>query len=637
MSVRVDAPGGGSAPGLADALVAANVPCLLMVLVQLTGDRRWMQPPFTPTRARGMDDHDTGGLDESLRAEVRAAVADAVAAHRAGRPAALPSPRGEVLLAMLRVFTGEDVGDEYEPMMAETLGIAPVPAVAPVAEVPAGFDALVIGAGIGGLLALRTLRSMGVPALALERNADVGGTWWENRYPGAGVDTPSHLYSFSFRPHAWSTHFGRRDEVFSYVSGLADDEGLRDSVRCGVEVESATWDDVASRWSVVTRAVDGTRETLSAVVLISAVGQLNRPVIPPLPGVEEFDGPLVHSARWPDDLDVTGRRVAVVGSGASAMQIVPAIAGRAESVTVFQRSPQWIAPNAQYFAPIGPERSRVLDEVPFYAAWYRARLAWTFNDKVHASLAVDPDWPHPERSVNAANDAHRRFFTAYLESELDGRPDLVAKAQPDYPPFGKRMLLDNGWFAALRRDSVELVTDAVAEVGPGSVRTAGGEERDADVVVMATGFAAHEFLAGVSVRGRDGADLAATWGPDDAWAHLGVTVPGFPNLFLLSGPNTALGHGGSQITIIELQMRYVARLLAGMVDRGVATLEVRDEVAQDYREEVDAAHERMIWTHRGMTNWYRNAAGRVVNTLPWRIVDYRARLESSGPEDFTAR
>ncbi len=621
-------------PDLRTALAEANVPCLLMVLVQLTGDRRWLAPPYAPTRARGMDDHDSGGVPEAVQAEIREAAADAVRAHLAGRRVAVPAPRGATLLEMLRVFTGEHVPDEYEEMMAETLGGAPAPDPAPRARVPEGFDALVIGAGVAGLLAVRTLRAMGVGVLALERNDDVGGTWLENRYPGAGVDTPSYLYSYSFRPRAWSTHFGRRGEVFDYVGELADAEDLRRSVRCGVEVESAIWDESARRWSVVCRTADGARETLTAAVLVSAVGQLNRPSVPDLPGIDSFHGPLVHSARWPDDLDVTGRRVAVVGSGASAMQIVPAIAERAGSVTVFQRSPQWIAPHPQYFAPITAGRHRVLRDVPFYASWYRARLAWTFNDKVHATLVVDPAWEHPERAVNAANDAHRRFFTRYLTSELAGRPDLVAKALPTYPPFGKRMLLDNGWFAALRRDDVELVTDAVAEILPHGVRTVAGEEREADVVVMATGFRAHEFLAGVDVRGRRGASLSRTWGEDDAWAHLGVSVPAFPNLYLLSGPNTALGHGGSQITIIELQMRYIARLLTAMIERGIDAVEVRDDVARNYRDEVDAAHATMIWTHHGMTNWYRNRAGRVVNTLPWRIVDYRARLDAAGLEDF---
>ncbi|MDL5159070.1 flavin-containing monooxygenase [Actinomycetospora termitidis] len=621
--------------GLRRALDAANIPCLTMCLVQLTGDLRWLDEPYAPTRARGLDDHDTGGLPDDVQDEIRDAAAAAVEAYLAGAPVAIEAPRGELLLRMLRTSTGEPVGDEFEPMMAETLGSAePEPVPHPV--VPDGFDALVIGAGVGGLLAVATLRAMGVPVTAVERNTEVAGTWWENHYPGAGVDTPSHLYSYSFRPHPWSTAFGRRDEVFDYLRDYADDADLRRSIEFGAEVEAAAWDDDARRWAVTVRRADGSRETRGASVLISAVGQLNRPTVPDLPGLDSFEGPLFHSARWPD-LDLAGRRVAVVGTGASAMQIVPRIAGRAGSVTIFQRSPQWIAPHAGYFDEIGADRQQVLAEVPFYAGWYRTRLAWTFNDKVHPALVVDPDWEHPERSVNAANDGHRRHFTRYLEAELEGRPDLVAKALPHYPPFGKRMLLDNGWFAALRRDDVELVTEAVASVGPSSVRTASGAEHAANVVVMATGFAAHEFLAGVDVRGRSGRRLTEEWGDDDARAHLGMTVPGFPNLFLLSGPNTALGHGGSQITIIELQMRAVARLVAGMLEHGSSAIEVRREVAEAYDAEVDEAHAGMIWTHPGMTNWYRNAAGRVVNTLPWRIVDYRARLEASGLDDHELR
>ena len=615
--------------GLRRALDAANVPCLTMCLVQLTGDLSWLEPPYAPTRARGLDDHDTGGLPDEVQEEIRDALAEVL---EAGAPPALPAPRGELLLRMLRTFTGEPVGDEFEPMMAETLGVAE-PEPTPRPDVPPGIDALVIGAGVGGLLAVATLRAMGIGVTALERNDEVAGTWWENRYPGAGVDTPSYLYSYSFRPHPWSTAFGRRGEVFDYLRDYADDADLRRHIEFGASVEQASWDDDRHRWEVVVRRADGSHEIRSASLLISAVGQLNRPTMPDLPGLDRFDGPLFHSARWPDDLDLSGRRVAVVGTGASAMQIVPAIVGKPESITIFQRSPQWIAPHAGYFDEIGEDRHRVLAEVPFYAAWYRTRLAWTFNDKVHPALVVDPDWEHPERSVNAENDGHRRHFTRYLEAELEGRPDLVEKALPHYPPFGKRMLLDNGWFAALRRDDVELVTEAVAEVLPAGLRTVSGEERLADVVVFATGFAAHEFLAGVDVRGRDGLSLSQTWGPDDAHAHLGVSVPGFPNLFMLSGPNTALGHGGSQITIIELQMRYVARLVAGMLDAGSTAIEVRPEVAAAYDAEVDAAHAGMIWTHPGMTNWYRNAAGRVVNTLPWRIVDYRARLEAAGLDD----
>jgi 4-hydroxyacetophenone monooxygenase len=312
----------------------------------------------------------------------------------------------------------------------------------------------------------------------------------------------------------------------------------------------------------------------------------------------------------------------VVGTGASAMQIVPAIAERAAHVTVFQRSPQWAAPNDVYFSPIDDAASLLMEHVPFYRRWYRTRLSWNTGDRVHASLQKDPRWEHGDRSVNAVNDGHRRVFTRYLERELAGRDDLVAKALPDYPPFGKRMLLDNGWYAAIRRDDVDLVTAPVAAITPNGVRAADGTDVAADVVVLCTGFEAQKLLWPLSIRGRDGRTIADAWGPDDADAHLGITVSGFPNLFLTCGPGTVPGHGGSFITIAECQVRYIVEALVGMIENGIGAVEVLPEVHADYAARHDAAHTAMIWTHPGMRNWYRNPAGRVVCALPWRIVDY---------------
>jgi len=498
-------------------------------------------------------------------------------------------------------------------MAAEDMGFT-VPK-APTAP-PSDFRVVVIGAGVSGMLAAIRLAEAGIDHVVLEKNADVGGTWLENAYPGAGVDTPSHLYSYSFAPRRWSTHFGKRDEVLTYLRDVADAHDLRKVIRFGTEVASAVYRD--QRWIVTTTA----GQTLTADAVITAVGQLNRPKIPPLPGLDAFRGPLFHSARWPADLDVTGKRVAVVGTGASAMQIVPAIAERAGHVTVFQRSPQWAAPNDVYFSPIDDAASLLMEHVPFYRRWYRTRLSWNTGDRVHASLQKDPGWEHGDRSVNAVNDGHRRVFTRYVESELAGRADLVAKALPDYPPFGKRMLLDNGWYAALRRDDVDLVTAPVTAVTPTGVRAQDGTETAADVVVLCTGFEAQKPLWPLSITGRDGLTIADVWGPDDADAHLGITVSGFPNLFLTCGPGTVLGHGGSYITIAECQVRYIVEALVGMIENRLGAVEVLPEVHADYAARHDAAHAAMIWTHPGMRNWYRNPAGRVVCALPWRIVDY---------------
>jgi 4-hydroxyacetophenone monooxygenase len=612
------------------AVERANLPTLVAVLYQLTGDHRWLADPYRPTRSRGMDDNDSGGFAEPVRAEIRAAAVDAVLAWSAGRRPAVPAPTGATLVELMSLAVGEPVPAEYEAMAAEDMGFS-VPA--PVRAVPAGtgLRVVVIGAGVSGMLTAIRLREAGISCVILEKNDDVGGTWLENAYPGAGVDTPSHLYSYSFAPKQWTTHFGKRDEVLAYLREVADRYDLRGMIRFGTEAAAAGYDALRQRWTVRTTA----GEELEAQAVITAVGVLNRPKVPDLPGLGDFRGPIFHSARWPADLDVTGKRVAIVGTGASAMQIVPAIAGQAAHVTVFQRSPQWAAPNAVYFEGVPDAVQLLMEHVPFYRRWYRTRLAWTMNDKVHPALQVDPDWQHPERSVNAANDSHRRYFTRYLIAELDGRDDLVKKALPDYPPFGKRMLLDNGWFAALRREDVDLVTEAVAAITRTGVRAVDGTEIDADVVVLCTGFETYSYLHPLDLRGRDGRSVREVWGPENADAYLGMAVSGFPNLFLTGGPGTVLGHGGSYITIAECQVRYIVEALTGMAECGIGALEVRPEVYADYAHRHDEAHARMIWSHPGMGNWYRNSAGRVISPLPWRIVDYWAMTRHVRWDDFT--
>jgi len=600
---------------LAAALEHANMPSLVPVLFQLTGDRRWLSEPYRPTRSRGMDDNDSGGFSPEVAAEIREAVLEAVARHDSGVPAAVPAPTGEALLELLELANGERVPPEYADMAAEDMGFREPPArVAP----PNDFTVVVIGAGISGMLAAIKLREAGIDHVVLEKNDDVGGGWLENIYPGAGVDTASYLYSYSFVEHDWDAHYGKRDEVQGYLREVADRYGLREVIRFGTEVVAASYDPDTATWTVRTDAGD----ELTADAVISSTGVLNRPKIPALPGLEEFTGRLFHTARWPEDLDLTGKRVAVVGAGASAMQVVPAVADQVERLTIFQRSPQWVAPNDVYFKEVGEAVHLVMRRVPFYRRWYRTRLAWNLNDRVHPTLDIDPDWPHQDRSINATNDNHRRVFTRYLESELEGRPDLIEKALPDYPPFGKRMLLDNGWYRTLRRDNVDLVTEGVAEITRTGLRGTGGTEVEVDVIVLATGFHSLRMLYPMEITGRSGRTLAQTWGDEDAWAYLGITVPDFPNLFITTGPGTGLGHGGSMITVAECQIRYIVDMLVTMAEKGLRAVEVRPEVEGEFRRRFDEAHGRRLWTHPGMTNWYRNPAGRVVATMPWRIVDY---------------
>jgi len=620
---------------LRGALAVANLPTLLMVMFQLGGDRRWISDPYRPVRTKGMSDNDTGGFSPEIQDEIRAAAFDILTAWGNGAPMAHPMPDDSLLVEMITTCMGEEVPVEFGPMFAEDMR-ANIEGGRPHPHVDGGEDlpVIIVGAGISGISAAVELKSVGIRAQIFEKNPDVGGTWWENRYPGCGVDTPSHVYSFSYQPRRWSTYYGKRDEVLEYVRDVARTTGVVDQVQFDTDVVSAVYDETTQRWTVTTRTADGTVSEHVARVVITAVGQLNRPAVPAIPGADTFQGRQFHSAEWPEGFDVTGLRVGVVGSGASAMQIVPAIADRVDHLTVFQRSPQWIAPSFNYSSPVPDHVHWLMDHVPNYRLWFRLRLSWLINDRLYPSLLLDPEWEHPERSINAHNDAHRRALSRYVESELEGRADLLEKSLPTYPPFGKRMLIDNGWYAALRKDGVDLVTDPVASIDGTGLTTTAGDHVDLDVIVYATGFEAKKMLYPMDIRGRDGVSIRERWGDEDAKAYLGLTVPDFPNLFVMYGPNINLGHGGSYMFAGECQARYITQMCAKLVQDGIGSFEVRRDVHDAYNDSVDAQHGRMIWSHRGMDTWYRNAAGRIVTNSPWRVVDYWKLTREVDPDDF---
>ena len=616
---------------------SANIPTLLMVLYQVTGDERWLEPRYRPTRTKGLGDHDSGGLPVEVQTEIREAAVEALRHLLEGKPPAIEFPTPAETSAMLSVCVGEPVDESYGEMFAREYrrrieGDAPSPGT-PV-DVPDGFHVLVIGAGVSGIIAAQSLSSMGVDYTVVDQHDEPGGNWLDNRYPGAGVDTPSHLYSFSFAPHDWSNHFELRQQLEEYFIETFDRIGAREHARLGTEVVRAEYDEATGTWTATLRSTaDGTVETLTFNAIIGAVGLLNRPKLPDLTHVGEFPGPSFHSSCWPDDLDVTGKRVAIIGSGASAMQIAPAIADKVEGLLLFQRTPQWIAPFEKFMQPIDADARELLRHVPIYRTWYWLKLYWQFGDKVLDSLRMDPDWPHPERAVNARNDAHRVYFTDYIRDELGDRHDLFAKALPTYPPYGKRILLDNGWYRTLRRGNVTLIDQAVTAVTDTGVATESGEKHEADVLVWATGFQATRFVSSLDLIGKGGISLRDAWDDDDARAYLGVSVPDFPNLFLLGGPNSFPG-SGSFMYFMEVQMRYIARLLAGMFETDARVIEVRREVYEEYTDLVDSTSEQTVWAHPGTNTYFRNSRGRVLFVSPFRNVEYWTRAERSGLADY---
>ena len=610
---------------LSTAIAEGDIRCLLMVLVHMTGDERWLEPPYRPARDVRLIPEPDAGLPATIQDEIRAAV---VKLFANGNPKpVINDPGNELILKMMRACLGENVAAEYAPLMREEMGFAARDARwtnPPPDEGLAQQQVLIVGAGVCAIALGVALSRLGIPYTIVEKNDELGGTWYINRYPGCGVDTPNHSYSYSFGPrNPWTRYFCQREELLDYLKKVAAEYGIREHLRLNTELKSSRWDQSKRRWISTLKTKHGD-EIFESTALVSAIGQLNDPSRAQFKGEQDFRGQILHSALWSEEFKLEGKRVAVIGTGATAMQLVPTIAGRAASVTVYQRTAQWARPVKGYSDPITEGAQWLLAHLPFYVQWYRFNMFWRYGDGLLPFLRKDPAWPYPDRAVNKGNDRHREELTDFILSELKHRPDLIEKCVPSYPPYGKRILLDNGWFRTLTMPTVELVTDGIDHFSREAIVTADGTSRGADIIVIATGFKVTEMAARLNITGRDGKDLREKWANDNPTAYLGLTVPDFPNFFCMLGPNSGPAHGGSVIFQSECQSRYISACLVGMIERGIAAIDVRQDVHDDYVRKVDTEHEAMIWTHPGMTTYYRNKSGRVFSAMPWRFVDYWA-------------
>jgi len=615
------------------ALADADIAPLLMVLAQLSGDLSILDE-VAPHIHGAWSFMET--VPEDLKDKVRnrlVAVLKDYAATGRTPPDDLPA---DTLQRMMSAGVGQTVPADYIPLLLEEtrLGSEDARAVRWRRDaVSVGdFKVVIIGAGFSGLCAGIRLQELGIPFQILEKNQDVGGTWLENFYPGCAVDTPNHFYSYSFNPNEqWTRHFSRRDEILAYIGSTADKYDVRRHIRFGVEVTSADFDEASARWHLTVG--DG---IIEANAVISAVGQLNRPSIPPIAGIDRFGGPLFHTSRWDSSVDLKGKRVAIVGTGASAMQTGPTIASDVDKLLVFQRTRHWVASNPNYHKDVSAGNKWAIQHIPYFAKWMRFQLFWAGSDGFHASLKMDPNWTQPDSSLNAANHKMREMMIDYIRTELEGDEDLLAKVVPPYPPYGKRMLRDNHWYRMLKRPNVDLITDSIDHIEEGSIVTSDGVVHPVDVIIMATGFHASKMLWPMEIKGRGGQTIRGAWGDDDPRAYLGITVPAFPNLFLIYGPNTNLAHGGSIIFHTECQVRYIAEALRDMIENRHATLEVRANVHDAYNKRLDEVCSTMVWAHPGVTSWYKNKHNRVTVTSPWTLLDYWKLTRHFVPAEYLA-
>ena len=638
-----------SRDAIAGYLHELNTAALIMAIVHMTGSTRLLQELPTPrtmdvvaANSASGEEILEGGFTRSQVDRVHEEALKAIEDYRE-RGFTLPELDNAQLDTLYRYMCGKDVDDEYLEFIGEEIALDGVDRRGlsfsdPELRKRAGeFPVVVIGAGMGGVLAGIRLAEAGIPYTVIEKNPGVGGTWYENRYPGCRVDVPGHSYSYSFAPnHDWSSHFPLADEIRAYYEHCAEHYGVMPHIRFRTEVVAAVFDEDSQLWQVEIESAEGKRETLTAAAVISAVGQLNRPKFPEIPGLDSFRGEVVHSGAWPKGLSLDGLRVAVIGSGASAFQIIPEMAKTSSKLTVFQRSPAWMFPNPGYHTPVGEGQKWALRKLPFYSKWYRFWLFYTSVEGVYDKTLMDPNWQRSD-SVSAANDEMRQALTAWIESQVQD-PALLKKVLPTYPPFGKRILQDNGtYLEALQKDNVELVTEGITAIEENGVRTADGRLHEVDAIVCATGFHADRFLFPMKIVGRGGVELSDQWGETNGRAYLGITVPNFPNLFCIYGPNTNLVVAGSIAHNCESQVTYILRCIELLLREGRHSVECRQDVHDSYNERVDEVNAGTAWGAPQVDNWYKNDAGRVTANLPFRIIDYWKMTHRLHPEDYVIR
>lgn len=609
---------------------------LVAVLAQLTGDpavaerfaSKITHVPDPPEQAGVTDAETAGQLIEEI-----------VTALREPRRAdAVPADDRDLFARIAPIALGGEVAPEYLGLLLEQGGFQPAQPVLPrTAKLPADFRVVIIGAGIAGITAALACADAGIDYRIIERNDEVGGTWYTTTYPGIGVDTPSAYYSLSRDINGdWSSYYPQGAEYQAYLVSVANKNDLRGHTRFGTAVEALWWDEGRQQWQIHSVGPDGTRDVGYANVVIPAAGYLNRPRWPDLPGRETFSGTSIHSAQWDPKLDLSGKRVAIIGAGCTAVQIVDACVDQVAHMTVFQRQPHWVAPRRRASDDVPAYRRWLGTRLPYYANWIRLKSYWGTSDNNYPVILHDEQWAAEHLSISPANDVLLQMCLDYIDRVFGAGSDLARKITPDFAPYGKRIIRDpGGYYAALAREHVDVEAGEPARVNEAGIVTADGRQLDLDVIVYATGYYL-DFLSTVDIRGRDGRKLIEEWG-DSPRAYRGGMVPGFPNLFISSAPNYSPGHGAGHNFGVEVMVHYVMECLQLMALREATTLEVTQRAYEDYVARIDETMAGTVWRHTPSAHTYYRSGGRIVISFPYRLVDFWHDHRAPAEEDLELR
>ncbi|MGW0017118.1 flavin-containing monooxygenase [Rhodococcus sp. NPDC003382] len=503
--------------------------------------------------------------------------------------------------------------------------------------IPEGYHVAIVGAGFAGVAMGVQLANLGVPFTIYERRAEVGGVWSINTYPDVRVDTVSFTYEYAFeKKYPWTEYFARQSDVRAYIDHVARKYGVYEHIRFGSDVTEARFDEATQRWTLTVQGEESVTE-VEANVVVAASGVFATPRELSVEGVSDFTGRIVHTARWSEDVEYAGKKVAVIGNGSTGVQLLSKIAEKAESVTVYQRTPQWISPRTNYGVPISDELQWLIRKMPFYWNWnkYVAGLATIDLRNV---LMPDEEWIANGGQISKRNDMLREILVGYISAQVDGRQDLIDKLIPDYPPMTRRPVVDNNWYASLTRNNVELVTTPIERMTDTAIVTADGETRETELVIAAVGFQTEKYIWPTQYFGLGGVTLEDVWTAQGAQAHLGMTVPGFPNMFMLYGPNSQPVASGAGLPVwFEVWTGYIAECIVGMLEKGRASMVIRKDAFDEYNEQLHEEAKKLIYLMPNSAmekNYYVNEFGRLQMNAPWSGEKYYELCEKPDESHF---
>ena len=611
------------------AVEASDLAALRVALFQATGDSELAE--FGPVAT----------LDDADRARLADRAVQLLETRMDGFSRRIPSD--EELRKLMDLVLGVPTRDEHFEIRRKFIAFTPFPfqheRSEDAAPVPEGFEVAIIGAGPAGISMAVQLERLGIPYVLYDRRSEIGGTWSIHKYPDIRVDTLSITYEFSFEDeYPWSEYFARGEEVRTYLEFISKKYGVHEHTRLGHDLEDARFDDESLTWHLTFQGPDGERVERDVNMVVSAAGVFAKTKLPDIDGIDEFEGTIVHPTQWTSELDMQGKRVAVIGNGSTGVQLMAPVAEKAEHLSVFQRTPQWIAPRPNYGRPVEPEVRWLLDHLPGYWNWSRYTSIIGLMTWHEDFLVPDPEWEKKGGHITKKSEDLREFLVGYIKEQVGDRPDLLEKLVPDYAPMVRRPVVDNNWYKSLTRDNVDLVTSGIERLTKNGIETSDGKHHEVDLIVFATGFEVDKFLWPAEYRGEKGVNLRDYWGPKSPRAYLGMMVPQFPNLFIMYGPNSQPVSGGVSLpSWFQIWAAFIAQCLDTMFEEGHSQVAVKEEAFENYNAQLDAVGSELAFIKDARSverNYYVDADGRLVVNTPHETAELYEMMKTPNRDEL---